>query len=68
LVTALCIEQSEAWISGRRDLDVCELVGEGTYRERAGAIQREIAALRGPEHAVGLLERLAVEKQPIPAG
>jgi UDP:flavonoid glycosyltransferase YjiC (YdhE family) len=47
---------------------VRDLLGDPAYRERAGAIRREIAALPGPEHAVGLLERLAGEQRPIPAG
>jgi MGT family glycosyltransferase len=47
---------------------VRDLLGNPAYRERAGAIRREIAALPGPEHAVGLLERLAGEQRPIPAG
>jgi UDP:flavonoid glycosyltransferase YjiC (YdhE family) len=48
--------------------EVRELLGNRAYRERTLEIQREIAVLPGPEHAVGLLERLAVEKQPILAG
>jgi UDP:flavonoid glycosyltransferase YjiC (YdhE family) len=47
---------------------VRDLLGDPAYRERAGAIRREIAALPGPAHAVGLLERLAGEQRPIPAG
>lgn len=46
--------------------EVRELLGNRAYRERAGAIQREIAALPGPEHAVGLVERLVVEKHARP--
>jgi len=38
---------------------------EPLYRERAERVRDEMAALPGPEHAVKLLERLALEKQPL---
>jgi UDP:flavonoid glycosyltransferase YjiC (YdhE family) len=43
------------------------LLEKPAYRQAAQAIQVEIAAQPGPEHAVTLLERLAEEKAPIPA-
>jgi MGT family glycosyltransferase len=36
-----------------------------SYRQKAEHVRAEMAALPGPEHAVTLLERLAVEKQPL---
>jgi putative transposase len=36
LVSALCIEQSEEWLSGRRYLDLAEIVGAGAEQLRAG--------------------------------
>jgi UDP:flavonoid glycosyltransferase YjiC (YdhE family) len=44
---------------------VLGVLGEPAYRRRAARLRDEIAALPGPEHAVGLLERLARERQPI---
>jgi MGT family glycosyltransferase len=44
------------------------LLEDPAYRERAKEIRREIAALPGPEHAVGLLERLTAKQQPLPTG
>jgi MGT family glycosyltransferase len=41
------------------------VLGDGGYRERAERVRDEMAALPGPEYAVGLLERLAAEKRPI---
>ncbi len=38
---------------------------EPSYRENAARMGEEMAAMPGPEHAVALLERLAVEKQPL---
>jgi UDP:flavonoid glycosyltransferase YjiC (YdhE family) len=35
------------------------------YRTNAERVRDEMAALPGPEHAVALLERLAVERWPI---
>ncbi len=46
LVTALCVEQSEEWVSGRRYLDLAELGGEDTLGTIA---QREEGAM----HLVG---------------
>jgi len=37
------------------------------YRQNAGRLRDELAALPGPEYAVSLLERLAAERQPIVA-
>jgi UDP:flavonoid glycosyltransferase YjiC (YdhE family) len=42
------------------------VLGEGAYREGAERAREMIAALPGPGEAVALLERLAVEKQPLP--
>ncbi len=41
------------------------VLGEGSYRESTERARAEIAAMPGPEEAVGLLERLAREKRPI---
>jgi len=41
------------------------VLGDLTYREKAKRVRDEMAALPGPEYAVQLLERLAVEKQPL---
>lgn len=41
------------------------VLGEPSYRERAGGVRDAMAALPGPEHAVLLLERLAAEKEPM---
>jgi len=41
------------------------LVGDPTYRRNAERRRDEMAALPGPEYAVVLLERLALEKQPV---
>ena len=43
------------------------VLDDPAYRTAAGRMRDEIAALPGPEHAVALLERLAVERQPIMA-
>lgn len=45
---------------------VLAVLAEPTYRANAARIRAEMAALPGPEYAVALLERLAVEKRPIP--
>jgi UDP:flavonoid glycosyltransferase YjiC (YdhE family) len=44
---------------------VREVLTERSYRAAAERVRDEIAALPGPEYAVALLERLAVEKQPL---
>lgn len=44
---------------------VLGVLGEPSYRGNAVRLQGEIQALPGPEHAVGLLERLGRERQPI---
>ena len=44
---------------------VMEVLREPKYRESAMRLQREIQSLPGPEYAVELLERLALEKAPI---
>ncbi len=44
---------------------VREVLTNPTYRAAAGRMRDEMAALPGPEHAVELLERLAVEKRPL---
>lgn len=41
------------------------VLGDPTYRANARRVRDEIAAMRGPERAVALLERLAREQQPI---
>ncbi|MDQ2783675.1 MAG: hypothetical protein M3Y58_01590 [Chloroflexota bacterium] len=38
-------------------------LADATYRTNAARLRDEMAALPGPEYAVELLERLAVEKQ-----
>ncbi|MCP4004699.1 MAG: glycosyltransferase [bacterium] len=48
-------------------LAVETLLGTPSYRRRAQRLRDEIAALPGPDYAIGLLERLAREKQPIPS-
>ena len=44
---------------------VYEIMATPSYRQRAEDIRAEMAALPGPEYAVELLERLALEKQPL---
>lgn len=44
---------------------VREVLATPSYRTNAEGIRNEMAALPGPEYAVELLERLAVEKQPL---
>lgn len=44
---------------------VMTVLSDPRYRQAAQRLQAEIAALPRPEHAVDLLERLAVEKLPI---
>jgi UDP:flavonoid glycosyltransferase YjiC (YdhE family) len=43
------------------------VLGDPIFRRNARRLQAEIAALPGPDHAVGLLERLAKERQPLVA-
>lgn len=47
---------------------VRQVLAEPSYRAKAVQVRDEVAARPGPEHAVALLERLAVEKQPLIAG
>jgi UDP:flavonoid glycosyltransferase YjiC (YdhE family) len=44
---------------------VLSVIEDAGYRRRAEGLRDELTALPGPEDAVGLLERLAVEKQPL---
>jgi len=44
---------------------VLGVLREPSYRRNAERLRDEIAALPGPEYAVALLERLAVEKRPL---
>ncbi len=44
---------------------VLGVLGDPTYRRNAERLRDEMAALPGPEYAVELLERLAVEQQPL---
>ena len=44
---------------------VLGVLNDSSYRRNAERLRDEIAALPGPEYAVALLERLAVEKQPL---
>jgi len=44
---------------------VREVMDTPSYRQKAEHVRDEMAALPGPEHGVTLLERLAVEKQPL---
>ena len=44
---------------------VREVMVNPSYRQKAEQVRAEMAALPGPEHAVTLLERLAVEKRPL---
>jgi len=46
---------------------VLGVLGDPAYRSTAGRMRAEIEALPGPEHAVALLERLALHRQPIVA-
>jgi MGT family glycosyltransferase len=40
---------------------VRDVLGDPRYREQAGRLREQIRALPGPDHAVGLLERLPVD-------
>jgi UDP:flavonoid glycosyltransferase YjiC (YdhE family) len=44
---------------------VREVLGNPIYRDNATRLRSEMQSLPGPDYAVGLLERLAVEKTPI---
>lgn len=44
---------------------VHDVMDNPSYRRKAEQMRDEMAALPGPEHAVALLERLAVEEQPL---
>jgi len=44
---------------------VLAVLGDPSYRQNAERLRDEMVALPGPEYAVALLERLAVEKQPL---
>ncbi len=41
------------------------VLGDPRYRANAERLRAEMGTLPGPEHAVGLLERLAAEKRPL---
>lgn len=43
------------------------VLGDPSYRANAERLREEMERLPGPEHAVGLLERLAVERRPLVA-
>ena len=43
------------------------VLNEPSYSVHAQRLREEMAALPGPEYAVALLERLAMERQPIVA-
>jgi UDP:flavonoid glycosyltransferase YjiC (YdhE family) len=45
---------------------VLGVLGDPSYWRNAERIREEMAALPGPDYAVALLERLAVERQPLP--
>jgi MGT family glycosyltransferase len=44
---------------------VSEVLSEPGYRAAAERLRAELESLPGPEHAVALVERLAVERRPI---
>ena len=44
---------------------VRDVLNDPRYRENARRVKSEIGSLPGVDHAVHLLERLAIEKQPI---
>ena len=44
---------------------VLDVLRNPRYRENAEHLRREIQTLPGPEHAVELLERLALERAPL---
>lgn len=41
------------------------VLGDATYRQQAERLQRRLGELPGFDHAVGLLEQLAADKQPL---
>jgi UDP:flavonoid glycosyltransferase YjiC (YdhE family) len=45
-----------------------DLLENPSYRENARSLREEMLALRGPERAVELLERLAEQRRPPVAG
>ncbi len=59
------VVEPEDRTSGKIGDAVRAVLATPTYRENAQRLRAEIASLPGPEHAVALLERLAVEKRPI---
>jgi UDP:flavonoid glycosyltransferase YjiC (YdhE family) len=67
-ITALGVGRSLDAIAATPD-DVraaaASVLADATYRESAGRVADEIAALSSPDVAVGLLERLARERRPI---
>jgi UDP:flavonoid glycosyltransferase YjiC (YdhE family) len=69
-ITALGVGRSLDAIAASPD-DVREaassVLADASYRESAGRVADEIAALPSPDVAVGLLERLARERRPIVA-
>ena len=69
-ITALGVGRSLDAIATTPD-DVREaassVLAAATYRESAGGLADEIAALPSPDVAVGLLERLAPERRPMVA-
>ena len=58
------IEPAELTPERARDA-VLGVLGDPSYRRNAERLRDEMVALPGPEYAVALLERLAVEKQPL---
>jgi UDP:flavonoid glycosyltransferase YjiC (YdhE family) len=69
-ITAIGVGRSLDAIGATPD-DVREaaslVLADATYRESAGRLAHEIAALSSPDVAVGLLERLARERRPMVA-
>jgi UDP:flavonoid glycosyltransferase YjiC (YdhE family) len=49
----------------RREVD--GVLHDAALRDAAGRVQRELAAMPGPERGVELIERLAAERRPLPA-
>jgi UDP:flavonoid glycosyltransferase YjiC (YdhE family) len=53
-------------------MEVCDAVttvlADPSYREQAHRLRDECRALPGADYAVALLERLAVDRRPIPSG
>jgi len=58
------VEHTELTPERARDV-VLGVLGDPSYRRNAERLRDEIAALPGPGYAVALLERLAIEKQPL---